>query len=66
MNLIPILPWLRRSSRPLLAAIATLGLIETTHLTIAKFRGVSLACPTNGCDQVLNSPYAYLLGYRFL
>jgi uncharacterized membrane protein len=62
MNSITIMPWLRRSSRPLLAAIATLGLIETTHLTIAKVRGVPLACPTNGCDQVLNSPYAYLFG----
>jgi uncharacterized membrane protein len=62
MNSITILPWLRRRSRLLLAAIATLGLIETTHLTIAKFRGVSLACPTNGCDRVLNSPYAYLFG----
>jgi uncharacterized membrane protein len=62
MNSITIMPWLRRRSRPLLAAIATLGLIETTHLTIAKFRGLPLACPTNGCDRVLNSPYAYLFG----
>ncbi len=62
MNSITIMPWLRRRSRQLLAAIATLGLIETTHLTIAKFRGVPLACPTNGCDRVLNSPYADLFG----
>jgi uncharacterized membrane protein len=62
MNLVTILPWLRRRSRLLLAAIATLGLIETTHLTIAKLRGVPLACPTNGCDRVLNSPYSYLFG----
>jgi uncharacterized membrane protein len=49
--------WIHRRSRLLLAAIATVGMVETTFLTVAKLTGGDI-CPTEGCDRVLNSPYA--------
>jgi uncharacterized membrane protein len=62
MNLTNTTSWLQRQSRLLTAGIAMIGVIVTTHLTIAKFSGNSLACPTLGCDRVLSSPYATLAG----
>ncbi|PZO42962.1 MAG: hypothetical protein DCF17_07065 [Shackletoniella antarctica] len=53
--------WIHRRSRLLLAAIATVGVVETTFLTIAKLTGGDI-CPTEGCDRVLNSPYATIFG----
>jgi uncharacterized membrane protein len=45
-----------------MAAIATIGVLETAYLTIAKFTTGSVICPTSGCDKVLNSPYATAFG----
>jgi uncharacterized membrane protein len=55
-------PWIHRWSRTAIAAIATIGILETAYLTIAKFTTGSVLCPTSGCDKVLNSPYATLFG----
>jgi uncharacterized membrane protein len=53
--------WIHRRSRWLLAGIAALGAIETAYLTVLKLTG-SGACPTEGCDRVLSSPYATVFG----
>ncbi|HEY9845319.1 MAG TPA: vitamin K epoxide reductase family protein, partial [Candidatus Caenarcaniphilales bacterium] len=55
-------PWIQRWSRPFIAGIATLGAAGTAYLTIVKLTGGSAACPTSGCEQVLSSPYATVLG----
>ncbi|NJK67537.1 MAG: vitamin K epoxide reductase family protein [Microcoleus sp. CSU_2_2] len=55
-------PWIHRSSRTVMAAIAAIGVVETAYLTIAKFTTGSVICPTSGCDKVLNSPYATAFG----
>ncbi|MEZ2276488.1 MAG: vitamin K epoxide reductase family protein [Microcoleus sp.] len=55
-------PWIHRSSRTVMAAIAVIGVLETAYLTIAKFTTGSVICPTSGCDKVLNSPYATVFG----
>lgn len=55
-------PWIHRWSRTIMAAIAAIGVVETTYLTVAKFTTGSVLCPTSGCDKVLNSPYATILG----
>ncbi|MEO0535188.1 MAG: vitamin K epoxide reductase family protein [Cyanobacteria bacterium P01_A01_bin.123] len=54
--------WIHHWSRPLIAAIAAVGGLGTTYLTVVKFMGGSAACPTSGCDRVLSSPYAQLFG----
>ena len=56
------LPWIHRWSRPLMAGIASVGAAVTGYLTIVKLTGNSTACPTNGCDLVLSSPYATVFG----
>jgi uncharacterized membrane protein/glutaredoxin len=53
--------WIHRRSRWLLAGIAALGAIETAYLTVIKLAGGD-ACPTEGCDRVLSSPYATVFG----
>jgi uncharacterized membrane protein len=53
--------WIHRRSRWLLAGISALGAVETAYLTITKLVGGD-ACPTEGCDRVLNSPYATIFG----
>jgi uncharacterized membrane protein len=53
--------WIHRRSRWLLGGIAALGSLETAYLTIMKLTG-SDACPTEGCDLVLSSPYATVFG----
>ncbi|MBU6230569.1 MAG: vitamin K epoxide reductase family protein [Cyanobacteria bacterium REEB459] len=53
--------WIHRQSRLLLAIIAALGSLETAYLTIIKFTGAQ-ACPTEGCEKVLASPYAMVFG----
>jgi uncharacterized membrane protein/glutaredoxin len=55
-------PWIHRWSRPLIGAIAILGAINTAYITITKLSGGETACPAGGCEQVLSSPYAYILG----
>lgn len=45
-----------------MAGIASVGAAVTGYLTIVKLTGNSTACPTNGCDMVLSSPYATVLG----
>jgi uncharacterized membrane protein len=55
-------PWIHRSSRTVMAAIAAIGVVETAYLTVAKFTTGSVICPTSGCDKVLNSPYATAFG----
>jgi uncharacterized membrane protein len=55
-------PWIYRQSRLLLSVIAGLGLLETTYLSWMKLSGGNIACPTAGCNEVLNSPYATLFG----
>ncbi|TVQ58277.1 MAG: vitamin K epoxide reductase family protein, partial [Spirulina sp. DLM2.Bin59] len=59
-------PWLYRWSRPLMGAIALLGLLLTAYLTWAELTGQTLICPVtaNGsdCNDVLNSAYGQLWG----
>lgn len=45
-----------------MAGIASVGAVVTGYLTIVKLTGDSTACPTNGCDVVLSSPYATVFG----
>jgi uncharacterized membrane protein len=55
-------PWIHRWSRLIMAGLATIGAVVTGYLTIVKFSQSSTACPTNGCDIVLSSPYATVFG----
>ncbi|NCJ05961.1 hypothetical protein GS597_05420 [Synechococcales cyanobacterium C] len=55
-------PWLHRWSRPIVGAIALLGALNTGYITATKLMGEAAACPTSGCETVLNSPYAFVLG----
>lgn len=55
-------PWLHRWSRPIIGAIAVLGAINTGYITLTKLFSTETACPTQGCEQVLASPYAYVFG----
>ena len=54
--------WIHRWSRPIIGAIAVLGATNTLYLTATKWFGNETACPTSGCEQVLNSPYAEVFG----
>ncbi|HIK46551.1 MAG TPA: vitamin K epoxide reductase family protein [Leptolyngbyaceae cyanobacterium M65_K2018_010] len=53
--------WIHRYSRWLLAGVAALGALETAYLTLVKLTGGD-ACPAEGCDRVLASPYATVFG----
>ncbi len=55
-------PWIHRWSRHLIGAIAILGIINTSYLTIAKLLNAATVCPTEGCERVLASPYATVFG----
>lgn len=55
-------PWIHRWARPIIGAIAVLGAINTAYLTISKLTRAAAACPTSGCERVLESPYATLFG----
>jgi uncharacterized membrane protein len=55
-------PWLHRWSRPLIGTIAILGALNTGYITYTKFFGGEVTCPTSGCEQVLSSAYATVLG----
>jgi uncharacterized membrane protein len=54
--------WIQRHSRFAIAAIATLGIVNTTYMTMARLLTGSVVCPTEGCDKVLESPYATVFG----
>lgn len=56
------IPWIHRWSRPIIGAVAGLGLLNTGYLTATKLLGGETACPTSGCQQVLSSNYAELFG----
>ncbi len=51
-------PWIHRYSRFIIGAIAIIGAILTAYLTVIEVTGGQAACPTNGCNVVLASPYA--------
>ncbi len=55
-------PWIHRWSRPLIGAIATLGILNTAYITYNKLNATAVACPTSGCERVLESPYASVFG----
>ncbi|MEC4802945.1 MAG: vitamin K epoxide reductase family protein [Jaaginema sp. PMC 1079.18] len=61
-------PWIHRWSRPLIGAIAIIGAILTTYLTITKLTGADVGCvaasaaAAPGCNDVLNSAYASIFG----
>jgi len=55
-------PWIYRHSRPLMGAIASVGAFTTAYLTVSKLLHQTAACPIKGCEQVLNSAYATVLG----
>jgi uncharacterized membrane protein/glutaredoxin len=54
--------WIQRRSRLMIAAIASVGALGTAYLTAIKLMGDSATCPTEGCEQVLSSPYAEVFG----
>ncbi|TVQ51747.1 MAG: vitamin K epoxide reductase family protein [Spirulina sp. DLM2.Bin59] len=62
-------PWIHQWSRFIIGAIATVGLILTTYLTITKLAGGEVVCSAadfaagaSGCTSVLDSPYAIVFG----
>lgn len=55
-------PWIHRWSRQIIGAIAVLGAINTAYLVINKLSKTVAVCPTNGCERVLESPYATVFG----
>ncbi|NJO79101.1 MAG: vitamin K epoxide reductase family protein [Cyanobacteria bacterium RM1_2_2] len=55
-------PWIHRWSRPIIGAVAGLGMLNTGYLTVTKLFGGDAACPTSGCQQVLSSQYAQVFG----
>jgi uncharacterized membrane protein/glutaredoxin len=54
--------WIQRNSRFVIAAIATLGIVNTGYLTAARLLKGSVVCPVEGCDKVLESAYATVFG----
>jgi uncharacterized membrane protein len=56
-------PWYQRWSRPILAGLATIGVLDTAYLAAEKLGWIGpVVCPTNGCTDVLNSPWATIPG----
>ena len=55
-------PWIHRWSRQIIGAIAILGAINTAYITITKLSKTVAACPTSGCERVLDSAYATVFG----
>jgi uncharacterized membrane protein/glutaredoxin len=55
-------PWIHRFSRPLIGAFAALGVADTGYLTSVKLSGNGVTCSSEGCNAVLNSPYANVFG----
>ena len=58
-------PWIHQWSRPIIGAIAIIGFLLTSYLTISKLFGAEVACGTEAaasCSDVLSSPYAFVFG----
>ncbi len=63
-------PWIHRFSRLLIAGIASCGALVTGYLTYVKLTGGEAACTASsaaagsgaGCNSVLSSPWATVLG----
>jgi uncharacterized membrane protein/glutaredoxin len=55
-------PWIHRFSRPLIGALAALGIADTGYLTSIKLSGGGIACSSESCNAVLSSPYANVFG----
>ncbi|WNZ28051.1 vitamin K epoxide reductase family protein (plasmid) [Leptolyngbya sp. NK1-12] len=55
-------PWIHRWSRPIMAGVATVGAVVTAYMTYTKLTGSKTACPIEGCNIVLSSPYANAFG----
>ncbi|OZH55164.1 membrane protein [Hydrocoleum sp. CS-953] len=55
-------PWIYRNSRFIIAGIAAVGAVITAYILIERLTGGTVICPVEGCDNVLNSPYATVLG----
>jgi uncharacterized membrane protein/glutaredoxin len=56
-------PWIHRWSRPIMGGISIIGALVTAYLTYEKLMGNAAgACSAQGCDIVLNSPYATIFG----
>ncbi len=56
-------PWIHRWSRPIMGGISIIGALLTAYLTYEKLMGNAAgACSAEGCDIVLNSPYAMIFG----
>lgn len=51
-------PW----ARPTLTVLSLGGAAITSYLTVIKLTGGNAACPTEGCETVLNSSYAEVSG----
>lgn len=51
-------PW----ARPTLTALSLGGAAITGYLTVVKLTGSNAACPTEGCETVLNSSYGAVAG----
>lgn len=45
-----------------MSALAAAGALETSYLTATKLLNTTAACPTSGCDTVLNSAFGTLFG----
>jgi uncharacterized membrane protein len=45
-----------------MAGLAGAGAVETTYLAATKLLNTTAACPTSGCDTVLNSSFGSLFG----
>lgn len=56
-------PRIYQWSRPLIGAIATLGILDTATITYEKLNAAQASLCTAGCSVVLNSPYAEVFGY---
>lgn len=54
--------WIHRWARWIIGAIAIMGALGTAYLTVVKLMQGDAACPTEGCDRVLSSPYAMAFG----
>ncbi|MBE9056022.1 vitamin K epoxide reductase family protein [Sphaerospermopsis sp. LEGE 08334] len=59
-------PWIHKWSRPIIGAIAGLGILNTGYLTYEKLTGGSPLCTTpenvKGCADVLSSPWGTVFG----
>lgn len=55
-------PWIYRWSRPLIGAIALVGITITAYLSLTHVLGQAVVCPTQGCEVALNSTYSEIFG----